>query len=44
MPILTATNKTRAAVTKANIRVGSIFKFKKLPNWPPTRTANNKNQ
>ena len=28
MPILTATNKTRDAVTKANIRVGSIFKFK----------------
>ena len=40
VPILIATNSTSPAVTKANIRVGNILKFKKFPNCPPTRTIN----
>ena len=39
-----ATKRTRNDVTKAKIRVGNIFKFKKLPICPPIRTAANKYQ
>ena len=43
-PILAATNITNPAVTKANIRAGNIFKFKKLPICPPIKTIKKMNQ
>ncbi len=33
--ILQATKITSIAVIKAKIRIGNIFKFKKLPTCPP---------
>ena len=43
-PTLQATKITSIAVIKAKIRAGKTFKFKKLPIWPPIRTAINKYQ
>ena len=39
-----ATKITSEAVIKAKIRVGNIFKFKKLPICPPIKTAKKKYQ
>ena len=39
-----ATKRTRTAVTKAKIRAGNIFKFRKFPIWPPIKTTANKYQ
>ena len=43
-PILAATNITSPAVTRANMRGGNIFKFRKLPICPPIKTAKKRNQ